>query len=40
MWKRFFEQMGDPMVIMLLVAAAISVITGFIQGEPEWARCV
>lgn len=36
-WKRFFEQMGDPMVIMLLVAAAISVITGFIQGEPEWA---
>lgn len=37
MWKRFFEQMGDPMVIMLLVAAAISVITGFIQGDPEWA---
>ncbi|MFR4570359.1 MAG: cation-transporting P-type ATPase, partial [Collinsella stercoris] len=38
MWKRFFEQItGDPMVIMLLVAAAISVITGFIQGEPEWA---
>lgn len=37
MWKRFFEQMGDPMVIMLLVAAVISVITGFIQGEPEWA---
>lgn len=37
MWKRFFEQMGDPMVIMLIVAAAISVITGFIQGEPEWA---
>lgn len=37
MWKRLFEQMGDPMVIMLLVAAAISVITGFIQGEPEWA---
>ncbi len=37
MWKRFFEQMADPMVIMLLVAAAISVITGYIQGEPEWA---
>ncbi|WP_417037953.1 cation-translocating P-type ATPase [Collinsella stercoris] len=37
LWKRFFEQMADPMVIMLLVAAAISVITGFIQGEPEWA---
>lgn len=40
MWKRFFEQMTDPMVIMLLVAAAISVITGFIQGEPEWADAV
>ena len=40
MWKRFFEQMVDPMVIMLLVAAAISVITGFIQGEPEWADAV
>lgn len=40
MWKRFFEQMADPMVIMLLVAAAISVITGFIQGEPEWADAV
>ena len=25
------------MVIMLLVAAAISVATGFLQGEPEWA---
>lgn len=40
LWKRFFEQMADPMVIMLLVAAAISVITGFIQGEPEWADAV
>ena len=37
LWKRFFEQMADPMVIMLLVAAAISVATGFLQGEPEWA---
>ena len=37
LWKRFFEQMGDPMVIMLLVAAAISVGAGFLQGEPEWA---
>ena len=37
LWKRFFEQMADPMVIMLLVAAAISVVTSFIQGEPEVA---
>ena len=35
LWKRFFEQMADPMVIMLLVAAAISVITGFIQASPS-----
>ena len=37
LWKRFFEQMADPMVIMLLVAAAISAATGFIQGEPDFA---
>ena len=24
LWKRFFEQMADPMVIMLIVAAVIS----------------
>lgn len=40
LWKRFFEQMADPMVIMLIVAAAISAITGTIQGEPEWADVV
>ena len=40
LWKRFFEQMADPMVIMLLVAAAISAITGTIQGEPEWADVI
>ena len=32
LWKRFFEQMADPMVIMLICAAAISAITGTIQG--------
>ena len=32
LWRRFFEQMADPMVIMLIVAAAISAITGTIQG--------
>ena len=40
LWKRFFEQMADPMVIMLIVAAAISAITGTIQGEPEWADVI
>ncbi|QWT17470.1 cation-translocating P-type ATPase [Collinsella sp. zg1085] len=40
LWKRFFEQMADPMVIMLLVAAAISYISGLIQGEAEIADVV
>ena len=33
--KRFFQQMKDPMIIILLVAAVISGITGFIEGEGE-----
>ena len=37
---RFFQQMADPMVIMLIVAAAISAITGIIQGEPDIADVV
>ena len=37
LWKRFFSQMADPMVIMLIVAAAISAITGAVQGENEFA---
>ena len=40
LWKRFFEQMADPMGIMLIVAAAISAITGTIQGESEWADVI
>ncbi len=38
LWRRFFEQMADPMVIMLLVAAAISAITSAIQGEVDIAE--
>lgn len=40
MWIRFFQQMADPMVIMLIVAAAISAITGFIQGKPDFADVI
>ena len=40
LWIRFFQQMADPMVIMLIVAAAISAITGFIQGEPDFADVI
>ncbi|WP_307739491.1 HAD-IC family P-type ATPase [uncultured Parolsenella sp.] len=40
LWIRFFQQMADPMVIMLIVAAAISALTGFIQGEPDFADVI
>ena len=40
LWIRFFEQMLDPMVIMLIVAAIISAVTGMVQGEPEWADVI
>ena len=31
--KRFFNQLKDPMIIMLIVAAAISCVTGFVGPE-------
>ena len=37
LWKRFFEQMADPMVIMLIVAAVISALTGMVKGEADFA---
>ena len=37
LWKRFFEQMADPMVIMLIVAAIISALTGMVKGEADFA---
>ena len=37
LWKRFFEQMADPMVIMLIIAAIISAVTGVAQGEADFA---
>ena len=40
LWIRFFEQMADPMVIMLIVAAVISAVTGFAQGEPDFADVI
>ena len=40
LWIRVFEQMADPMVIMLIVAAVISAVTGMIQGESEWADVI
>ncbi|MBQ6395504.1 MAG: cation-translocating P-type ATPase, partial [Atopobiaceae bacterium] len=33
LWQRFFEQLADPMIIMLLVAAVISAAVSAYQGE-------
>ncbi len=37
LWIRFFQQMADPMVIMLIVAAVISALTGMVKGEADFA---
>ncbi len=40
LWIRFFQQMGDPMVIMLIVAAVISAATSVAQGEADFADVI
>ena len=40
LWIRFFQQMADPMVIMLIVAAIISAVTGAVRGESDIADVV
>ncbi len=40
LWKRFFAQMADPMIIMLIVAAVISALTSVAQGDPDFADVV
>ena len=40
LWIRFFQQMADPMVIMLIVAAVISAATSVVQGEADFADVV
>ena len=37
---RFFQQMADPMIIMLIVAAAISAATGIAKGEADFADVI
>ena len=38
--QRFFAQLKDPMLIILLIAAAVSALTGMISGENEWAEVI
>ncbi|MFC2340360.1 MAG: cation-translocating P-type ATPase, partial [Olsenella sp.] len=40
LWIRFFQQMADPMVIMLIVAAVISAVTSIAQGEADFADVI
>ena len=38
--QRFLTQLKDPMLIILLIAAGVSALTGFISGESEWAEVI
>ncbi len=38
--QRFLAQLKDPMLIILMVAAAVSALTGFLSNEPEWAEVI
>ncbi len=38
--QRFLAQLKDPMLIILMVAAAVSAATGMLAGENEWAEVI
>lgn len=38
--ERFLTQLKDPMLIILLIAAGVSALTGMFSGENEWAEVV
>ena len=38
--QRFLAQLKDPMLIILLIAAAVSALTGMLAGENEWAEVI
>ena len=38
--QRFLAQLKDPMLIILMIAAAVSAITGVLSGEGEWAEVI
>ncbi|MGN0070879.1 MAG: cation-translocating P-type ATPase [Atopobiaceae bacterium] len=40
LWMRFFSQMADPMIIMLIVAAVISALTSVAQGDADFADVI
>ena len=38
--QRFLTQLKDPMLIILLIAAGVSALTGILSGESEWAEVI
>ncbi len=38
--QRFIEQLKDPMLIILMIAAAVSAVTGMVSGEGEWTEVI
>ena len=38
--QRFLQQLKDPMLIILMIAAAVSALTGWLAGENEWAEVI
>ncbi len=38
--QRFLNQLKDPMLIILMIAAAVSALTGMLSGESEWAEVI
>ncbi len=38
--QRFLNQLKDPMLIILMIAAAVSALTGMLSGENEWAEVI
>ena len=40
LWRRFLDQLADPMIIMLIVAAAISAAVGVADGSGDFADVV
>ena len=38
--QRFLAQLKDPMLIILMIAAGVSALTGWLAGENEWAEVI
>ena len=38
--QKFMAQLKDPMLIILMIAAAVSALTGMLSGESEWAEVI